>query len=403
MSQAAEAFPVEPLHPWLTQVLLPFWAETGFDPENGAFVEKFEPDGTPSTADFTRVRVQARQIYVFSHAAHAGYSGVGLARARQAFDFLEAHAWDREAGGWFQRLRRDGPPLDRTKDSYDHAFMLLAMAWLYRAGGDARVLKRAEQTIEFLDAHLGQTRDGAFDGYAEWEVAPGEALPLPRRQNPHMHLLEAFLALYEASGAERWLAQAQRIFGLFERHFFDATSGQLIEYFDRDWREIPQPEGPGGRRRREPGHHFEWVWLLHRYAGLAQDDRAAAAMRPLFDWAWDKGIDRAGAAPFVVYEELDPAGRVLGGGSKRLWAQTEAVKACLAVYERFGDDSAAEGAGLLLGGLFRTFAGLDHPRWREQVDREGNLIREGMPSSSLYHLFLAVAEAIRVLPAAEDS
>jgi mannose/cellobiose epimerase-like protein (N-acyl-D-glucosamine 2-epimerase family) len=403
MSQAAEAFPVERLRPWLTEVLLPFWAETGFDRENGAFVEKFEPDGAPTTEDYTRVRVQARQIYVFSHAAHAGFSPVGLARARQAFDFLETHAWDRDEGGWFQRLRRSGPPLDRTKDSYDHAFMLLAMAWLYRAGGDARVLKRAEETIEFFDAHLGQTRDGAFDGYAEWEVAPGEELPLPRRQNPHMHLLEAFLALYEASGAEQWLAQARRIFGLFERHFFDAASGQLIEFFDRDWREVPQPEGPGGHRLREPGHHFEWAWLLHRYASLSGDDSAAAALRPLFGWAWDKGIDRSGAAPFVAYEELDPEGRVLNGGSKRLWPQSEAVKACLAVYERFGDDTAAEGARQLLGGMFRTFAGLDHPRWREQVDREGNLLREGMPSSSLYHLFLAVAEAIRVLPEARTS
>ncbi|MEO3431272.1 AGE family epimerase/isomerase [Pelagibius sp. CAU 1746] len=385
---------MERLRPWLTQVLLPFWSDTGFDRENGAFVEKLGPDGRPSTEDYTRLRVQARQIYVFSHAAHAGYSDTGLARAQQAFDFLEAHAWDREEGGWFRRLRRSGPPLDRGKDSYDHAFILLAMAWLYRAGGERRVLRRAEETMEFLDAHLGLTRDGASDGYAEWEVTPGEALPLPRRQNPHMHLLEAFLALYEASGAQPWLAQAQRIFGLFERHFFDAASGQLIEFFDSDWREIPQD----GRRLREPGHHFEWVWLLHRYAVLAEDGRAAAAMRPLFDWAWDKGIDRAGPASFVAYEELDPEGRILNGGSKRLWPQTEAVKACLAVYERSGDDAAADGARQLLGGLFRTFAGLDRPRWREQVDREGNLLREGVPGSSLYHLFLAVAEAIRVLP-----
>ncbi|GAB4367986.1 MAG: hypothetical protein Kow00114_27010 [Kiloniellaceae bacterium] len=379
---------------WLRDVLLPFWATAGFDAANGAFVEKFEPSGLPTQADYTRVRVQARQIYVFSHAAAAGISDIGLAPARRAFAFLEQHAWDAEHGGWFHRLRRSGPVLDRAKDSYDHAFLLLAMAWLYRATGEAAVLRRAEQTLGFFDGALGQTRGGAFDGYAERQVPPGAALPLPRRQNPHMHLLEAFLALHEASGEAVWLDRAARIHDLFQRHFFDAAAGQLIEFFDAGWREIAQD----GRRLREPGHFFEWTWLLHRYARASGDGRALAAMRPLYDWAWEKGVDKAGAAPFVAFEELDPEGRVLNGGSKRLWPQTEAVKAALAVYERFGEAAALARAAKLLEALFTTFAGLDRPDWREQTDRDGNVIRAGMPSSSLYHLFLAAAEALRVLP-----
>jgi mannose-6-phosphate isomerase len=76
------------------------------------------------------------------------------------------------------------------------------------------------------------------------------------------------------------------------------------------------------------------------------------------------------------------------------------VKACLAVYERFGERAALTGARQLLDAMFATFADLESPRWREQVDRDGKLIREDLPASSLYHLFLAVAEAIRVLPGA---
>jgi len=392
MPQTVTEIPAARLRPWLCDVLLPFWASTGFDAEHGAFVEKFEPDGRPSGDDYTRVRVQARQIYVFSHAAVAGFSDVGLARAQSAFGFLERHAWDRADGGWFHRLRRSGQPLDRTKDSYDHAFMLLAMAWLYRAGGNSQVLERARQTIDFFESTLGQFRDGVFDGYAEQQVAPGAALPLPRRQNPHMHLLEAFVALYEASGDDFWRARAARILELFRRHFF--KDGQLVEFFDRDWREIPHE----GRRLREPGHFFEWTWLLHRYAVLTGDTSVEPAMRQLHHWAWQHGVERAGPAPWIAFEELDPAGKVLAGGSKRLWPQTEAVKSALAIHERFGDAEALKQTQLLLGGLFSNFAGLERPDWREQTDRDGKLIREGMPSSSLYHLFLAVAEAVRVLP-----
>jgi mannose/cellobiose epimerase-like protein (N-acyl-D-glucosamine 2-epimerase family) len=143
MPQIATAFQEARLRPWLRDILLPFWATTGFDSVAGAFVEKFEPSGAPTAEGYTRVRVQARQIFVFSHAAVAGYSDAGLDRATRAFAFLEDHAWDRQHGGWFHRLALGGAALDRSKDSYDHAFLLLAMAWLYRAGGDAQVLRRA--------------------------------------------------------------------------------------------------------------------------------------------------------------------------------------------------------------------------------------------------------------------
>src|SRR3546814_17010414 len=80
---------------------------------------------------------------VFSHAAASGLSDLGLDRAHRAFAFLETHAWDRDGGGWFHRLRRSGPPVDCAKDCYDHAFLLLAMAWLYRASGKAGEIGRA--------------------------------------------------------------------------------------------------------------------------------------------------------------------------------------------------------------------------------------------------------------------
>src|SRR3546814_2834039 len=90
---------------------------------------------------------------VFSHAAASGLSDLGLDPARRAFAFLEAHAWDRDGGGWFHRLRRSGPPLDRAKDCYGHAFLLLAMAWLYRASGEAGVLRRDRKSTRVNSSH----------------------------------------------------------------------------------------------------------------------------------------------------------------------------------------------------------------------------------------------------------
>ncbi|WP_299399957.1 AGE family epimerase/isomerase [Pelagibius sp.] len=382
------------LRDWLAGTVLPFWETTGFDSRHGAFFEKLDLDGTVSSEDYTRLRVQARQIYVYAHAGVLGLSTDGLARAHDAFDFLRRHAWDAQHGGWFHRLRRDGQPLDRTRDFYDHAFMLLALAWLYRASGEGEVLQAVRKTTAFLDENLRLERGGTFDGYAEQRGEEASQMPTRRRQNPHMHLFEALLALHEATGDAEWIERAASIRGLFDAHFFSAENGQLAEFFDADWREMPVD----GRFIREPGHHFEWVWLLHRYGQLSGDDGVLPAMEGLFGWAWAQGIDRRAEGIFGAYDAVDPEGQVLQGGSKRLWPQTEALKACLALAERSGHPAAAAGIAPLLQSFFTHFVGLDHALWQDQFDGAGAMIAKAVPASSLYHLFLAIAEVLRVWP-----
>src|SRR3546814_15134430 len=72
MPQNLPASSAARLRSWASDILLPFWVTAGFDARHGAFVEKFAADGAPSREDYTRVRVQARQIFVFSHAAASG-------------------------------------------------------------------------------------------------------------------------------------------------------------------------------------------------------------------------------------------------------------------------------------------------------------------------------------------
>ena len=68
---------------WVVDQALPLWGETGFDAARGAFVERLTFEGAPSSRAPRRAMVQARQIYVFSHAALLGWRPEGkAARAR---------------------------------------------------------------------------------------------------------------------------------------------------------------------------------------------------------------------------------------------------------------------------------------------------------------------------------
>ena len=76
------------LRHWTIDEALPFWATRGFDFRRGGFHERMLFDGTPDLDADKRLRVQARQIYVFSHAAALGWFPDGTAIALRAFDYM---------------------------------------------------------------------------------------------------------------------------------------------------------------------------------------------------------------------------------------------------------------------------------------------------------------------------
>ena len=374
---------------WLLETVMPFWEKAGIDRRNGGFIERLTLDRRPEPDADRRLRVQARQIYAFSHAHLLGAPEWALSAASDGFGFLTAHGWDAAGGGWQYLLTGSGEPKDRRKDTYDHAFVLLAMAWLYRADGDRAALEWADRTMVFLDRHLADPEHG---GYRE-ELAPdGSTARLPRRQNPHMHLLEACLALYEATGDAAWRDRAAALIGLFHDHFFDDETGTLGEFFTDDWRSAPGIDGTV----REPGHHFEWVWLLLHYRRLTGDDSVVTPADRLYETALDHGIDASPAGIPAAFDAIDRSGTIVDGG-KRLWPQTEAIKAHLARHELLGDPDAAARARAHLAMMFDHYVDADSPVWRDRLARDGSEMSDHIPASTLYHLFLCIAETMRVL------
>ena len=90
---------------------------------------------------------------------------------------------------------------------------MLALAHAHKAG-HSEALALGTETFVFIDEYLADAR---LTGFLE---TPGDTGL--RRSNPHMHLLEAFLAWYYATGNRDYLQRAARIVDLFRHHMFDA-------------------------------------------------------------------------------------------------------------------------------------------------------------------------------------
>lgn len=361
---------------WVFLDALPFWSTIGVDGNRG-FIEAVDLTGKPRSVGFKRTRVHARQIYVFSHAHTLGFAP-GLATAQNGLDFLVANGW-MENGGWAVAMGEDGGIVNPDLDLYDQAFVLLAFAWWTRATGRSDLIPWIDRTLEAIDDHFGR-----LDGEGWKSRVPDDGRLL---QNPHMHLFEALLAVKSVHPTSDVLKRLRHIALLFEERLFDPETGTIAEYYDERWCRMGGDYG----HVVEPGHHFEWYWLL-RHAEHATGFATRDAAERLFDFAQTYGVDRATG---LIHDELLSDGSVRSD-RHRSWPQTERLKALLARAEfdgRFDRDCVMTVLSVLLD---RYLAIAPRGCWIDHLDGTGRPCVSAIPASTLYHIFLATAELMRL-------
>ncbi len=369
------------LESWIIERALPLWGRAGWDAASGQFVEQLDFDGAPRLDAPRRSMVQARQIYVYGTAKLRGWrlpADVDAAMVSlEAGRALVARYW--QIGGrpgWAFSVDRSGHVLDPGRDLYAQAFVLLALSTLQRlAPGGWRGL--AEETLTFLEEKM-RDRTGGFA-----EVWPDGPASLPRRQNPHMHLFEALLAWVETDPGLGTMQRAEELRALCERRFVAtdmAGRAGLVEYFEADWTPRGGPDFPF-----EPGHHFEWAWLLAEYARLSGGKPDGLAAR-LCETALKTGFDDDGC----IRDEVALSGRVVTPGT-RLWPHTEAIR-CMRTLDLATAGGATRTVDAMVDTLMRRFLlPTDGGLWFDHFDGVGRLKRDHAPASSLYHLIGAIA------------
>lgn len=365
---------------WLFDSCFPLWADHGVN-EAGLFPEALTMSLDEVPADTTRVRVQARQTYIFSEAWRMGWKRDTAARLVNAgVATLAGPALNAQGLAGRTLSSTTGQLTDATFDLYDTAFALFALAEAARGPGPAEPALAAAHGI--LASLEREARDRVNGGYAE--TLPPLA---QRQQNPHMHLLEACLSLHTLQPGGGHMERAEALLALFETKFTAGERGLLGEFFAPDWG--PLPGDPS--RVVEPGHQFEWVWLLHAYARARGEPVSASAER-LYAYALTT-LDVDGRA-------IQSAAR--GGApvdaSRRTWPQTEALKAHLAMLEARRDERYAAAACRSFDILMDEYLTEDGG-WIDHFSADGAILSSSMPASTGYHVVLAFAELIRVMGA----
>lgn len=351
------------LKQWCIEQSLPYWARHA-QREDKSWVEHLNLDGTPDITAERRWRVLARQVYVYAKSTLLGwYDGTEVAVS--TYEKMKSV-------GFVHRVSPTDEITNSMRDLYDHAFYLLAASSLYELTKKPQYLKDAESLLSWIDEFLSHPTGG-------WKENDLSSVEDPRRQNPHMHLFEASLFLYGVTQNKDHLKYAERVYKLFEKYVID--NGTISEFFNADWILEAGPKG----QTVEPGHAMEWIWLLGQYH-KATGANIKAHQIQLYDRAQKN-------RNWFLNDEEDKSGHVRRE-TKRLWVQTEVIKAHLAMAEN-GIAGAREMAAATIDALFPTYL-TRNGLWNDQINACGVNIAKTIPVSTFYHILCMVAEAERI-------
>lgn len=338
----------------LREELIPFWMTHGVDREYGGYLTYLDRNGTATGEGLKTLVCQTRMIFTYSSMFRAGYGGdEALAIARQGVDFLLKHFWDPEHRGWYWTVERDGTPRNRSKLTYGHSFAMYSLSEYQMATGDTRGIEGALDTYEALQALAA---DNCYGGYYEFleedwsKKRPGKYGGDRKSFDIHMHMMEAFTNLYEATGHRMFRERTCEVIELIRKRILHPEFGTGLAQFALDWtplrailfadvwgsdRDVDNDEGRP-MNNTSFGHNVEFGWLLNHTVEILGLEREPflPLFRKLYDHCVEYGIDRARGGVYCEGPHDGPARE----RNKEFWQQAECLVGLLDAYILFREE-----------------------------------------------------------------
>ncbi|MFL0365873.1 AGE family epimerase/isomerase [Pseudobacillus sp. 179-B 2D1 NHS] len=309
-----------------------FYAPRCVDKVFGGYINCFLDDGTICDYETKQLVGQARFVFIFSVASLLRPTQEYRQLAEHGISFLQNHQRDHLHGGYYWELKGQSVT-NSTKKAYGHAFVLLAAAMASKAGISSAVPIIAD-TFDVLERYFWREKEGLYldEISADWsEISPY------RGQNANMHLCEAMITAYEATGKKYYLERAKRIAESIMFRLLPQSGGLIWEHYHEDWT-IDWTYNYGiTKSELRPygfifGHSIEWSKLLLLIERLELSNWRGLMAKSLFQSAIRLGLDRKNGG---IYFSMAPGGSIIDS-DKYYWVMAEALGASslFAVYDR---------------------------------------------------------------------
>ncbi|MDO7850416.1 AGE family epimerase/isomerase [Hymenobacter convexus] len=247
-----------------------FWLTNAVDERRGGFIGRMDSAGRIDPNAGKGSVLNARILWTFSalyrHTGRVEYRPA----ATRAYQYLRTHFLNQEYGGLHWLVNAQGQPQDSRQQVYALAFAIYGLSEYYRATQEPGALQASQQLFEWMEAHSYDAEHGGyFEALAptgeqlDDQRLSDKDLNAPKTMNTHLHILEAYANLYHIWPEARLAERLRHLLQVFETHIVDAEAGHLRLFFARDWTPVADLVSYG--------HDIEAAWLLPEAAEALGD------------------------------------------------------------------------------------------------------------------------------------
>jgi mannobiose 2-epimerase len=340
--------------------LLKPWYPAAIDTLDGGFLSAFSYYFKPVGNQDKMIVTQARHVWSNAKAAemfpNVPYYKAG---AKHGFEFLRDKMWDKQYGGFYTYVDRQGNVKKSSfapKEAYGNSFAIYAMAAYYQMSGDTSALNLAIREFMWLEKH---SHDPIYKGY--YQHMERDGTPIKRDantpttaetgykdQNTSIHLLEAFNELYTVWPNPLLKTRLNEMLVLI-RDTIVTPKGYLNLFFHDDWTPVSYRDSSEavilkhrGLNHVSFGHDVETAYLMLEAShtlGIKNDTLTLRIGKKMLDHALDNGYDNAvGGFYDEGYYFKDKPGMTIIADTKNWWAQAEGLNTFLIMDEYFPSD-----------------------------------------------------------------
>lgn len=367
--------------------MIPWWEKHSVDRECGGYYSCLERDGRVYAGEKFLWMV-GRQIWTFSHLCNVCEPRPEwLAIARHGAEFLLAHGFA-PGGSMYFRLSREGRPRARCLSLYTECFAAMGLAELGEAAGEPALGDRAMALVERIEPRLGVASDTPLLGY-----------PLQVEFHLHAHdmmRLSVAWVFNRIAPAARWEEAITRsVESIVARHW-KPELGALLEHVAPDGGTmLDLPEG----RMIHPGHAIESAWMLMEVARARGDaalfETAVAITLSSLERGWDASY---GGLRYLTTLDGTPT-HALEADMKLWWPHGEALYALLLAWACSGRGELGAWYRKVHEYAFNRFADPKFGEWFGYLNRDGSpaFTAKANGWKGCFHLpraFLRIAELL---------
>ncbi len=317
----------------LEESVLPFWLRHSPDREHGGYFCCLERDGTVFDHD-KFMWLQGRGVWMFSELYNTWRAEPAwIEHARLGMEFMKAHGRNPD-GDWYFALDRAGAPLVEAYNIFSDCFAAAAFAEYSRATGDAEARQIAVATWGRILARKGNPK-GRFTKQIGAN-RPIKAMAFPMIQ---VWLAQEMGDLVEPGTRQTYLREAiEQVTGLH-------IDRQRKLVYERVFADGSHPDCMEGRLLT-PGHALEVLWFILRAVeawpsapagpGVADSGSLVDLVSEAMLWTAERGWDRTfgGFYYYLDAEGLPP--EKLEWDMKLWWVHAEALCAFLLAWKITG-------------------------------------------------------------------